>query len=114
MQIQVKEVVDGMLDVALVGRLDTAGVDRIETPLTAHAMAPATSRAIVDLSGVEFVGSMAIRMFITMARALTRKGGKLVLYGAQPLVQQVFEMASLDTIVPVRADAAAAAAAARA
>jgi len=47
-------------------------------------------------------------MFITIARALGRKGGKLVLYGAQPLVAQVFETTSLNQIVPVRSDATAA------
>ena len=48
-----------------------------------------------------------------VARALSRKGGKLVLYGAQPLVAQVFETTSLNQIVPVRSDATAAAAAVR-
>jgi len=36
-----------------------------------------------------------------------------VLYGAQPLVAQVFETTSLNQIVPVRSDATAAAAAVR-
>ena len=72
------------------------------------------ARALIDLSQVEFIGSGGIRMFITIARALGRKGGKLVLYGAQPPVAQVFATTSLNDIVPVRADAAAAAAAVRA
>jgi anti-sigma B factor antagonist len=112
MQLQLGDTVDGVLNVLLIGRLDTPGVDEIETPLTAH-LAPRAVRAMIDLSQVTFIGSGGIRMFITIARALGRRGGKLVLYSAQPLVAQVFDTTSLNTIVPVCADATAAAAAAR-
>jgi len=112
MQLQLGEAVDGVLGLSLIGRLDTPGVDHVETQLTAH-LVPRGARAIVDLSQVTFIGSGGIRMFITIARALGRRGGKLVLYGAQPLVAQVFETTSLTTIIPVRADATAATSAAR-
>ena len=111
MQLQLGDTVDGVLTVSLIGRLDTPGVDEIEIPLTAH-LAPRAARAMIDLSQVTFIGSGGIRMFITIARALGRRGGKLVLYSAQPLVAQVFDTTSLNTIVPVCADATAAAAAA--
>ena len=108
MQLQLGHTEDGVLNLALIGRLDTPGVDRVETQLTAH-LVPRGGRAMIDLSQVTFIGSGGIRMFITLARALSRKGGKLVLYGAQPLVAQVFETTSLNDIVPVRSDATAAA-----
>lgn len=113
MQMQLGQTVEGVLNLALVGRLDTPGVDHVETQLTAQ-LVPRAARAILDLSQVSFIGSGGIRMFITIARALDRRGGKLVLYGAQPLVSQVFDTTSLNTIIPVRADAATAAHAARA
>jgi anti-anti-sigma factor len=103
---------DGILHVSLVGRLDTTGVGNIETRLTA-SLVPRGARAIIDLSQVEFVGSLAIRMFLTIARTLDRKNGKLVLYAPQPLVQQVFDTAAVSDIIPIRADAATAAVAAR-
>ena len=112
MQMQLGDTVDGVLNLALIGRLDTPGVDRIETPLTAQ-LVPRGVRATVDLSQVTFLGSGRIRMFITIARALGRKGGRLVLYGAQPLVAEVLETTSLNDIVPVRADATTATTAAR-
>ena len=112
MQLQLNDAGAGVVNVSLDGRLDTSGVDEIETRLTAQ-LVPAAAHAIVDLSKVTFLGSGGLRMFIAIARALGRKGGKLVLYGAQPLVAQVLETTSLNDIVPVRADAAAAAAAAR-
>ena len=113
MQLQVDDSRAGVVNVSLQGRLDTFGVDEIETRLTTH-LVPSGAHAIVDLSKVTFLGSGGLRMFIAIARALGRKGGKLVLYGAQPLVAQVLETTSLNDIVPVRADATAAAAVARA
>ena len=107
MQLRLEEMTEGVLNVSLIGRLDTPGVDAVETRLTAH-LVPRGARAMIDLSQVTFIGSGGIRMFITIARALGRKGGKLVLYGAQPLVAQVFDTTSLNEIVPVRADATAA------
>ena len=113
MQLQLGDVVDGVLNLSLIGRLDTPGVDSVETQLTAH-LVPRGGRAMIDLSQVTFIGSGGIRMFITIARALSRRGGKLVLYGAQPLVAQVFATTSLNEIVPVRSDATAAATVVRA
>src|SRR5262245_45378636 len=112
MHLQLTDAGNGILNVLLIGRLDTPGVDRIETQLTAQ-LVPRGARAIIDLSQVTFMGSGGIRMFITIARALGRKGGKLVLYGAQPLVAEVLETTSLNAIVPVRADATTAATVAR-
>jgi anti-sigma B factor antagonist len=112
MEMQLRDAGDGVLSVSLVGRLDTHGVDHIETKLTAN-LVPLGARAIVDLSQVSFLSSVGIRMFITVARALDRRGGKLVLYGAQPIVAQVLDIASLNNIVPVRVDAENAAEAAR-
>lgn len=107
MDMNVAPVADGVLNVTLTGRLDTPGVDAIETRLTA-SLVPSGAGATVDLSRVEFVGSMAIRMFITIARGLAKKQRKLVLYAPQPLVAQVFETVSLGDIIPIAPDAAAA------
>lgn len=112
MQMNVAPVADGIVQVELAGRLDTPGVDAIETRLTEALVPPGTS-AIVDLSRVDFVGSMAIRMFMTIARGLAKKKRKLVLYAPQPLVADVFETVSLGDIIPLAPDAGAALAAAR-
>ena len=107
MEMEVTQVANGIVNVALVGRLDTPGVDHIEMRFTA-ALVPRGLQAVVDLSRVEFVGSMALRMFISVGRALKQKHGKLVLYAPQPLVKQVFETVSLNDIIPVQPDSAAA------
>jgi anti-sigma B factor antagonist len=111
-EMNVKDAADGIVDVALVGRLDTPGVAGVELNFTA-ALVPRAARAIIDMSKVEFIGSMGIRMLISVARSLSKKQGKLVLYGPQPLVNEVFKTVSLAEIIPVQPDAASALAAAR-
>lgn len=113
MEMKVKEAAEGVVDVALVGRLDTPGVSGIELRFTA-TLVPRAARAVVDMSQVEFIGSMGIRMLISVARALSKKQGKLVLYQPQPLVKEVFNTVALEDIISVQPDAASALAAARA
>ena len=54
---------------ALEGRLDSAGVEQIETKLTASVRA-GTRNVILDLADVPFVGSLGIRMLISIGRVL--------------------------------------------
>jgi len=112
MDMQISSLAPDVLRVALIGRLDSPGVDRIETRFTA-ALVPSGAHAAIDLSQVEFVGSMAIRMFISVARALRKRQGKLVLYAPQPLVNEVFTTVALADLIPIVADADAALVAAR-
>ena len=100
----------GHMKVALTGRLDTAAVDQIETALVARVV-PRGLNALIDLSKVEFIGSMGVRMLISTARALGRKKAKLVLFAPQDGVREVFDVVSLADIIPICADEAEAVAA---
>ncbi len=111
MQIDCSDV-DGFQCIRLSGRLDTAGVGNGELGFTAMA-ATASKPVIVDLGEVSFIASLAVRMFISTARAAARKGGKLVLFGANAAVTEIIETMGLDEIVAVAPDQAGALALAR-
>lgn len=91
--------------VALAGRLDAAGAEGIELRFTA-ALGGSGRHALVDLGSVEFVASLGLRLFISVARVLQRRDRQMILYGAQPQVMEVFETIALDQMIPVCADAA--------
>jgi anti-sigma B factor antagonist len=99
-----------LVRISLAGRLDSQGVDRIETKFIA-AIVPESNNAIVDLSGVEFMASMGIRMLVSAARSLKTRQAKIALYGATPQVGQVIEAVSLQKIMAVCATEAEALAA---
>jgi len=92
----------------LEGRLDSAGTEQIEARLTA-AVGRGTSNVIVDLGKVPFVGSLGIRMLVSLGRTLQRQGRTVVLTSVQPLVQDVFETVALGEMIPIAANPAEAA-----
>jgi len=94
-----------LVKVTFSGRLDTPGVDQVETRFIASVV-PAGHSAIVDLSQVEFITSMGIRMFVSAARSLMPRKARLVLFGAREQVAQVFDAVALHKIIPVCADEA--------
>lgn len=93
--------------VVLNGRLDTAGVDAIETRFAAVSSASGR-HALVDVSGVEILTSMGIRMLLSTARAMSARQTRLVLFGARDLVRDVLDIAAIDSLVPHTADETAA------
>jgi anti-sigma B factor antagonist len=99
MDMRVSELGDATL-VVLSGRLNTAGVSAIETRFTA-AVVPKARPTVVDLSEVDFMASLGIRLLLSTARALGSKGAKLTLFGASPQLVEVIEMTSLQEIIPL-------------
>lgn len=95
------------LRLALKGRLDAVGAERVESDFTTRATR-AGRDVIVDMSGVSFVGSLGIRLLISVARGTTRAGRRLVLAGVQPAVAEVFSNVALDELIPMAADEPAA------
>ena len=109
MKIEINESPDGLRRVTLAGRLDTPAVLDIE-PRFVTGLVPGGKSAIVDLSQVEFISSMGIRMFLSVARTLQDKQARLVFYAPQQRVNEVLESTSFRKLVPVCANDAEAAA----
>lgn len=82
------------------GRLDAAGCETIETAFTAAASA-ARAHILVDLTGVEYVGSLGIRLLISTGRNVQRRGRRMVIYGAQAQPRDVFETVALADLIPL-------------
>ena len=56
---------------------------------------------LIDMSGVEFLGSMAIRVFVRTGSALMRKQKKLVLFAAQPPVGKTLQVSGFTAAIPL-------------
>jgi anti-anti-sigma factor len=98
---------DDISHVVLTGRLDIEGVGKVEMPLTA-ATVSRRKPAVVDMSGVDFLGSLGIGMLVRCAVSLQRTGARLVLFGCQPLVQKSLETTKVNAVLPaVESEAAA-------
>jgi len=100
MTLDILELPTGITCVRLHGRLDAPGADAIDLRFTAAVVAPGRD-AIIDLTDVNFIASMGLRLLIGAARGLRAKRASLALFGAQGLVSDVLKHASIDQIIPV-------------
>ena len=103
MKIHVIEQDDKLIPIVLEGRLDTATVKDFETEFYAHTVAHKKS-VLVDLSGLTFLSSMGIRMFLKAAKDLRAEGKKIILLNMQPLAEKALKSAGLDFLTPVAHD----------
>jgi anti-anti-sigma factor len=109
MEMDVEEANGGVAFVILRGRLDTAGANAID--LKFSAITGACRTVIVDLSQVDFLASLGIRVLVLGARAVKNKGGKLVILSPNDGITSVLSAARTDTLIPIFPDRAAAVAA---
>ena len=91
---------DPVSHVALSGRLDVEGVGTIELPLTAATVSQHRP-VILDMSGVDFLGSLGIGMLVRCAVSLQRSGARFVLFGCQPLVRKSLETTKVNAVLPI-------------
>jgi len=99
-ELQTEEFESGTTKINLIGRLDIAGTQAVDLKFTALTAARG-GFVIVDLSQVSFLASIGIRMFVSNARALLQRRGKMVLYNPQPNVDKVLKTTGIDTIIGI-------------
>jgi anti-anti-sigma factor len=97
---EVVEINAGANKLVLSGRLDSTTVAAVETPFTA-AIAATGRSAMLDLTRLDFISSLGIRLLLSAARVVARRGGRVVLFGAQPMVAEVLTAMSLDEVMPL-------------
>jgi anti-sigma B factor antagonist len=94
---------DDVVEVKLSGRLDLDGSQKVGDEF-ARATSVRKLRIIVDLSEVDFITSVGIRLLLASARAQMKLGGKLLLAAPQPAVQRVLETSAIDQLIGVVPD----------
>ena len=94
------EKTDTHITIALVGNLDMEGAWDIERELMDYVSSD-LRHLLVDMTAVEFLGSMGIRVFVRSASALQRKQKKLILFAAQPMVEKTLTVSGFTSAIPV-------------
>ncbi len=94
--------------IVISGRLDIQGTNDIETKFAALT-ASAERRVVVDLSTVGFLGSIGIRSLVVNAKAVQKRGGKMVLFvGDNVAVAKTLESTGIDALIPMFSSSATA------
>ncbi len=83
--------------VALVGRLDIHGAEAVAMPLA--TLSGAKQNILIDMSQVTFLASIGIRHLVSATKALSRRGGQLILIGSPDVVSEVLTTAGLASMI---------------
>ena len=83
---------DGVAIVSPKGRIDTTTSGSVDDAVRQVVDAGARN-LVVDLSGVEYISSAGLRVFLVLAKRMRDLRGKLVLSGMTEPVKQVFQLA---------------------
>jgi len=99
MAFSTEELNGGITKVILDGRLDIEGAAAVD--LRMNVIAGSKKAVLVDLQQVSFLGSMGLRALVAPARAIKSRGGKIVLFGPNELVEKVLKTSGVDTLMPI-------------
>ncbi|HEY1313618.1 MAG TPA: STAS domain-containing protein [Steroidobacteraceae bacterium] len=85
--------------VTLVGRLDISGADVVALPLA--TLSGSKNNLVIDMAGVTFVASIGLRHLVQAAKAVGRKGGRLVLLNPNTAVAEVVTTSGLAELLNI-------------
>ena len=94
-----EELTGGITKVVLDGKLDIEGAAAVD--LRMNIIAGSRKLVLVDLQQVSFIGSIGLRALVIPARTIKSRGGKIVLFGPNELVEKVLKTSGIDTLIPV-------------
>jgi anti-anti-sigma factor len=92
-----------LVTIGLKGRLDGTSAKGVEERMLQLIDAGAR-RLIIDLSELDYISSVGLRVFMMAAKRLKLVGGRMVVCALQPTVQEVFEIAGFNTIFGIFGD----------
>jgi len=94
------EQIGDVLVIELPQRLDAVGVEKVEKELS-ELINNHKGKVLADMSGVNFVASLALRMLLTNLKGVQALGGDLRLCGLQPQIADIFRKSRFDTLFKI-------------
>jgi len=99
MELHYSEMDNGIRLIKLIGSLDSAGFNSIDLEFTSHCSGD-NPRILVDLSEVDFIASIGIRMLTMNAKSLASRNSKLARFSPVAHVINVLEMVGISSVIP--------------
>jgi anti-anti-sigma factor len=87
---------------AVNGRIDSTTAAAFEAEMLKWIETPA-KQFVIDLSGVNFMSSAALRVLLTMAKRTARADKTIVLASPTPEVMDIFQIANFTSIFKIAA-----------
>src|SRR6185312_138229 len=101
MSISHTDVGDNLRKIVIFGRLDIPGTESVAGELENLAAAPKKG-VVVDVSSLKFLASLGIRALLKSAKAVEKRGGRMVLVvGANAHVVMSLEATGASSLLPM-------------
>ena len=91
---------DGVLTVALSGRLHVTASAALAEALE-DAIGDSDRTVILDFAGVDFIGSAGLRVVLSTATCLEKRGGELVLSGVSDPIRRVLRITNIEPFLTI-------------
>jgi anti-anti-sigma factor len=98
---------EGTHIVSVSGRIDSANAAGLQKDVLTLFEVPG-SRVLMDMAGLNYISSAGLRVVLMAVKRAKQGQGRLVFFGMQPMVREVFQMSGFLTILEVVDDQAAA------
>ena len=85
---------------SLQGQLNSVNSAAAETELVSH-VSQGCAKFALNFSQLDYISSAGLRVVLVLAKRLKQSNGKLVLFGLQPHVREVFEISGFLAILNV-------------
>ena len=96
MTADIKEL-DGKTVVTVTGELDTLSSEEFQKALS-PLMGKEGLLVELDMAGVDYIASKALRVILAMAQSIMPKGGRVTAVNLTPAVRMVFDMSGFSSM----------------
>ena len=86
--------------IALEGQVNSSNAATVETEVLA-VVNQGAKNVLLNMTELSYISSAGLRVVLVLAKRLKQAGGKLVIYGMQPHVREVFDISGFMAILNV-------------
>lgn len=91
---------NGKTLVSIAGRLDTTNSSEFEKEL-AGLLCSRDADITLDCSGLDYISSSGLRIFVTLQKHVNASAGKLTINNMRPAIKEVFDMTGLSSVFTI-------------
>jgi serine/threonine-protein kinase RsbW len=99
MNITSKSIEQGVL-VTIDGRIDTTNYNVFENAMN-QLFEENVNAIFLDCSGLSYISSSGLRVFLTVQKKMMSTGGKFLLFAMQPTIKEIFDISGFSSIFSI-------------
>ncbi len=99
MEITTKSIEKGTV-VAIEGRIDTTNYNEFEQVVN-QLFEQKVKTIFLDCSGLSYISSSGLRVFLTVQKKMMGIGGKFLLFAMQPTIKEIFDISGFSSIFSI-------------